>query len=61
MFCDRAPLDGESRVIAMMRAPVVRLIVIAVWSLAILAAAAVIGSRDGDRPAYPAMHSGARP
>ena len=57
----RAPLDGEGGVSIMLRAPVVRLIVIAVWSLAVLAAAATIGSHDADRSAYPAAHSGARP
>jgi len=45
----------------MLRAPVVRLIVIAVWSLAVLAAAATIGSHDADRSAYPSAHSGGRP
>jgi hypothetical protein len=45
----------------MLRAPIARLIVIAVWSLAVLAAAAALGSRDDGRTAYPATHSGARP
>jgi hypothetical protein len=45
----------------MLRAPVVRLIVVALWSLAVLAAAATMGSRGGDATAYPSPHSGARP
>jgi hypothetical protein len=45
----------------MLRAPVVRLIVIAVWSLAVLTAAAALGSHDDGATAYPPTHSGAHP
>jgi hypothetical protein len=54
-------VDGEGGVIVVLRAPVVRLIVIAVWSLVLIAVAAMTRSHEANRTAYPAMHSGARP
>jgi hypothetical protein len=45
----------------MMRGPLVRFVLIVLWSLAVVAAATALGSHGQDRSAYPSTHSGARP
>jgi hypothetical protein len=45
----------------MLRAPLTRLILLALWSLAVIAAIVGIDSHRAERSAYPSTHIGARP
>jgi hypothetical protein len=61
VFRHRAAVAGEGGVSIVLRAALTRLAMLALWSLAIVAATAAIGSHRAERSAYPSAHSGVRP